>query len=125
MKSLFTAFLLLLLISSTFLLQAQELPFRSAKISVAPELQESFTKGGRLLLHFSKQNLREPRQSSDITVGYTPTDWDGTQPFILDHNIKGILSIGAEKWTAPISGHCQEWSDEDVLNMIEAKAADK
>jgi len=102
MKSLLRSFLSLLFVISSLLLQAQELPFKSVKISVAPELQKSVTKGGRILLHLSKQNLKEPRQSSDFTVGVTPQNWDGSDNFILDAKVNGILSIGSVPLTGKI-----------------------
>ena len=102
MKSLLKSFLSLLFVASSLLLHAQELPFKSVKISVAPELQKSVTKGGRILLHFSKQNLKEPRESSDFTVGITPQNWDGSDNFILDAKVNGILSIGSIPATGKI-----------------------
>jgi len=100
---------LVLFVASSLLLKAQETLFWNAKISVAPELQKFFTKGGRLLLHFSKQNLKEPRQSSDFTVGVTPQNWDGSATFSLNPGDKGILGISADKWTALTAGkvYCQ------------------
>ncbi len=96
MRILLTNLLFLLIFSISPDSEAQELPFRSAKISVAPELQKSMTKGGRILLHFTKQNLKEPRQSSDFTVGVTPQNWDGSDDFILNAFDKSILSVGSQ-----------------------------
>ena len=95
MKLLLTTFLLLLFVGNSPLAHAQETKSWQAKISVAPELQKSFNKGGRLLIRFSGQNKKEPRQSSDFTVGYTPQSWDGKSTFTLVSSEKGILSSGA------------------------------
>jgi len=83
-----------------FQAKAQETPAWKVKISVSPELQKSFNKGGRLLLYFSSQNQKEPRQSSVFTVGVTPQNWDGKAACLLDASDKGILSSGA----IPVNG---------------------
>jgi S-formylglutathione hydrolase FrmB len=70
------------------------------KISIASELKKTFHEGGRLLLYFSTQNQKEPRQGSAFTVGFTPLNWDGRDAFILDSKATDILGTGA----FPVSG---------------------
>lgn len=67
------------------------------RVSVAPALRQSFLKGGRLLLHVTKQKEREPRTRSEITVGITPQNWDGNNAFLLDTQAKEALSVGLDK----------------------------
>ena len=88
----------LFLLALTFSLQAQELPFKRAKISVTPDLQKSMITGGRLLLHLSRQNEKAPRFKSELTVGITPQNWDGTAAYTLEAKDKNLLSIGLDKW---------------------------
>ncbi len=95
MKYQLTFFLLLLFFTSSLLSNGQDVQQWQINITVVPELQKSFTKGGRLLLHFSKQIQKEPRQGSDFTVGITPQNWDGSSTFELNATDKGILSSGA------------------------------
>jgi hypothetical protein len=66
MKTLLTNSLLLFFCALALSLNAQKLPFRSAKIAVTPELQRSMSTGGRLLLHFTRQNAKEPRLKSEL-----------------------------------------------------------
>lgn len=86
-------------------LQAQEKSGWQAKVSVAPELQKSMNKGGRMLFRFSSQYHREPRISGSFTAGYTSPEWDGTATFTLHAADKGIASAG----TFPSGGkvYCQ------------------
>lgn len=69
-----------------------------AEITVAPELTKSFRNGGRLLLHISRQNLKEPRNNSEITIGVTPQNWDIPHPFIIDTRKTEFLAVGLEKF---------------------------
>ncbi|HWS01286.1 MAG TPA: hypothetical protein VN249_11755, partial [Prolixibacteraceae bacterium] len=103
MKSLITC--LLLFVASALLAHGQENPMWRAQISVAPQLQKSFVKGGRLLFYFSGQNQKEPRQSSVFKAGFTPGQWDGTGAFTLDGAENGCLTSG----TFPATGkvYCQ------------------
>lgn len=105
MKTLLTKSLFVLFVTSSLLLEAQDKPLWRAQIAVTPELQRSMASGGRLLFYFSKQKLKEPRQSSDFTVGFTPQNWDGATTFTLDATEKGILTVG----TLPATGtvYCQ------------------
>ena len=69
---------------------AQELPFQAAEISVSPAIQHSFVRGGRILIYLSAKTGKEPRRNSDLLIGYTPSDWDGTTALILDSKDKMI-----------------------------------
>lgn len=75
-------------------INAQEIPFIKAEISVAPQLKQSFQKGGRLLLHLTKRQEREPRSRSEITIGVTPVGWNTSQSFIIDTKHKDVLVNG-------------------------------
>ena len=92
MKLLLTTFLLLFYASSS--LSGEETKSWLVIISVAPELQKSFNQGGRLLIRFSGQNQKEPRQSADFTVGFTPKKWDGNHSFVLDSKQPEMLASG-------------------------------
>lgn len=83
-----------------FFSEAQELPFRGAKISVAPELQKTMMQGGRLILRISRQNTKDSRSKSELIVGITPQNWDGTETYKLDAGDKNILCAGLDKWSA-------------------------
>ena len=76
---------------------AQKAPSLQVQIAVSPEMQQSFQKGGRLLLHVTTQGEKEPRSKSEITIGVTPMNWNPTQPFLIDTKNKNLLSNGLEK----------------------------
>ena len=69
----------------------------SISVSVSPQIKNSFIKGGRLILHLSKQNDKEPRTRNDITVGLNPIDWDGAGAYILATNDKNAINFGLNK----------------------------
>ena len=46
------------------------------EIKVSDSMQAKFVNGGRLLLHLSRQIETEPRSKSDVTIGYTPINWN-------------------------------------------------
>ncbi len=73
-------------------------------VAVAPEMKQSFLKGGRLLLHITKQTEREPRNRSEMTVGITPSNWDGSTPFVINTKDKNSLSAGWDKLPENASG---------------------
>jgi hypothetical protein len=79
--------------------QEQELPLMKIKISVAPEVKDAFQKDGRILLHLNRQREKEPRNGAEITIGITPQNWDGSQPFVFESNNKDLLSSGMDKLT--------------------------
>lgn len=87
----------LFLNSLPVLLKAQEIPFSWAEISVSQEVKKSFLKGGRILLHLTRQREKEPRLKSEVTLGFTPADWDLSVPCLLDSKNKSIQIIFAEK----------------------------
>jgi len=88
----------------SFITWAQKIPSLQAKINITPEMQQSFQKGGRLLLHLTKQREKDPRSKSEITIGVTPFGWNPTQPFVLDTKSKNVLS----KELDDLSGHLSE-----------------
>jgi hypothetical protein len=109
MKRLLPNLLFLATCSLPLLSAAQDLPFNSAKIAVAPEVQKSFVKGGRILLHLTRQNTKEPKQQSELTIGITPRNWNGSAAFTLDAKDRNILSLGLDKWNSSGAGYvyCQ------------------
>ncbi len=75
-----------------------------AEISVSPEIKQSFQNKGRLLLHLTQQNEREPRNRSEITIGVTVQNWNPERPFLIDTRNKEVLAVGLEKLPEIISG---------------------
>lgn len=90
-------FLLLTLLFAITFARAQESVSWKINIAVASEIKESFIKGGRLILHVTKQTEREPRLRSEIAFGVTPQYWDASEPFVLDTKDKNVLHIGLDK----------------------------
>jgi hypothetical protein len=95
----FISFFLLYLIASN----GQESVSIKISISVSPEMQSSFQKGGRLLFHLTNQNEKEPRSHSEVTIGVTPDSWNPSNPFIIDIKNKAVLSNGLDKLAASLS----------------------
>jgi S-formylglutathione hydrolase FrmB len=79
-------------------LHAQGLPFSSIRISIAPELRSTFTPGGRLFVHLSTTKEREPRYRAELSIAATATNWDASQPFILESKAKTTKYKGLDKW---------------------------
>lgn len=77
--------------------QAQETFACKVSVTVSPAMQQHFSKGGRLLLHLTSQNEREPRNRSEFTIGVTPENWDGSGTFVIDSRKKNVLSVGLDK----------------------------
>ena len=100
----FIFLVLLVLVSILGNAQGQESTLLKVKISVAPEMKGAFKKDGRILLHLNRQREKEPRNGADVTLGITPQNWDGSQPFVFESNKKDLLSSGMEK----LSGENQE-----------------
>ncbi|HRX10192.1 MAG TPA: alpha/beta hydrolase-fold protein [Draconibacterium sp.] len=75
-----------------------------AGISVSPEIAKEFQNQGRLLLHITQQNEREPRNRSEITIGVTAQNWDSSKPFMIDTRNKEVLAVGLEKLSEITSG---------------------
>ena len=98
-----SAILFLVFCLILFFANAQEVPFLKANISVSPEIQKSFIKGGRLFLHLTRQREKEPRNSSEITFGVTPQNWESTQTYIIDTKNKDVLANGLDKFSGRVS----------------------
>ncbi len=97
MKKQIIAFLFLALCFVSTDSFAQKLPAIKAKVVVSQDLIPSFQKSGRLILYLSKQRGKEPRFSSDITVGVTASDWNPSVPFTIDTRNKEVMSLGIGK----------------------------
>lgn len=95
MKRVNLIFLFLILISN--LVYAQETISWKFRIAITPEIRQSFIKGGRLILHVTKQHEREPRLRSEITFGITPQNWEANLPFIFDSKAENVLNIGLDQ----------------------------
>lgn len=93
MKKLFTVMALLI----AGLISAQNKPSVKITVSVSPEIQKSFQKGGRLIFHITNQNNREVKPKSDATIGVTPDNWDPTKTYVIDTKKKDVLEVGLEK----------------------------
>lgn len=78
--------------------------FVKAEISVSPEIKQSFQNTGRLLLHLTKQNEREPRNRSEITIGVTAQNWNPSKSFLIDTRNREVLAVGLEKLQEITSG---------------------
>jgi S-formylglutathione hydrolase FrmB len=72
--------------------KAQEIPSLKVKISVSPEVKNSFLKGGRLIVHLKN----ELNGGSGISIGVTPKNWDPTFSFIIDTKNKDVMTRGLE-----------------------------
>jgi hypothetical protein len=96
MKSCFVILLSLLVIALPQA-YAQKIILLKASVSVSPGIQSSFHEGGRLLLYITKQNEREPRKRSEITIGVTPQNWNPAVPFVIDTKKAEVLSNGLDK----------------------------
>ena len=79
----------------------QKIPFAKAKISVAADLKASFQKGGRIILHLSRQREKEPRFKSELTLGMTPEHWDISSPWVLEAGKEKIQLISTDKNIPP------------------------
>ncbi len=104
MKNLILLALIFCLLSAPATGFTQLTPELKAEISVSPELRASFVRGGRLLLHLTKQHERDPRSRSEITIGITPDSWDGSKPFVMSADDKNALATGLEKLAENPSG---------------------
>lgn len=59
-------------------------------------MKNSFKKGGRFLFHLTSQTDKEPRSNSEVTIGYTPKDWDSKKSLIINTRDKNVLMNGAK-----------------------------
>jgi len=66
-------------------------------LAVAPKMQSSFIPGGRILVHLTKQHEKTPRNKSEITIGFTPVDWNPAKPVSFDTRNGKVLTNGLEK----------------------------
>lgn len=73
-------------------------------ISVSSAVKSSFVSGGRLLLHITKQREKDPRSKSEITIGFTPPNWNPDQSISFDTKNKEVLSRGLEKLSGVDTG---------------------
>jgi len=85
-------------------LTAQEIPALKAKISVSPEMRNSFLKNGRLILRLTKNRGKEPRNGAEITLGATAQNWNPNAPFIIDTKDNNVIISGLEKGSVLPSG---------------------
>lgn len=90
----FGSFLIVFLLFSG-VLSAHELPFIKVKISVSPEIKNSFVKDGRLILRLTKARGKEPRKGAEITIGATALNWDAKTPFVFTTKDKNVLISGS------------------------------
>lgn len=105
MKKSYRLDVLLALLFFSTLANAQAPVSWKITVSLSPELKQSFRQGGRLLLHVTKQNEREPRNRSEITVGITPQQWDGSSPFVINTKDKNVRSVGLDKLPEKATGN--------------------
>ena len=103
MKKLSLALFFLSFFVITTVVEAQEMPFLTGDITVAPEMQKSFQKGGRLLIYLTKQNDNDPQNRTEITIGVTAENWDPTKPFHFDTRNKVVMNNGLVKLSAHVS----------------------
>lgn len=66
-------------------------------VTVSPEVEKLFMKGGRLILHLTNQNNRELKPKSEATIGETPVNWESSKSFVLDSKNKNVLAVGLDK----------------------------
>ena len=81
---------------------SQELPFLKAEISVSPEVRSSFVQGGRILIYLSKERGKEPRNSSELIVGFTPRNWNSSTSVILDAKDSELLHTDLGNGFVPV-----------------------
>ncbi|MGI9138193.1 MAG: alpha/beta hydrolase-fold protein [Sediminibacterium sp.] len=71
------------------------------KIEVSDAVKKSFKSGGRLLFHLTSQSEKEPRSNSEVTIGYTPENWNIGKSFTINTKHKNVLINGVKK----LAGH--------------------
>ena len=69
----------------------------TVKVAVSDAVKKSYKKGGRLLFHLTSQTDKEPRNNSEVTVGYTPENWDSNKIVAINTANKKVLTNGAKK----------------------------
>ena len=78
-------------------LAAQDTFNIKVKVAVSDAVKKSYKKGGRLLFHLTSQTNKEPRNNSEVTIGYTPEDWDSNKIVTINTANKNVLMNGAKK----------------------------
>ncbi len=99
-KIIFTFFVMVLFSGITI---AQKNIALKITVAVSPEMQNSFSKGGRLIFHIINQNDREVKPKSEATIGVTPDNWEPVRSFIIDSKNKNVLETGLEKLSTHLS----------------------
>lgn len=94
---------------SQFRVMSQNTASFKIPVSLSGSLNSSFKVGGRLLLHLTQQNDKEPRLKSEMTIGVTTKDWNGQRAFIINPKDQQVLVNGIEKWQSqsPNKWYCQ------------------
>ena len=67
------------------------------EIKVSDSMQAKFVNGGRLLLHLSRQIETEPRSKSDVTIGYTPINWNPKSTSEINTKDKNVMISNVAK----------------------------
>lgn len=94
---------LLLVIALTVISgHAQKMISLKVAVAVSPEIKTAYLKGGRLILHVTNQNEKEPRNKSEVSVGVTLENWDAAKPFVIDTKKKNVLTNGIGQLTAHV-----------------------
>lgn len=73
-------------------------------VAVASHMKNSFVPGGRILLHITKQREKTPRNKSEITIGFTPADWNPGKPVSFNTKNAQVLTNGFEKLNGTDTG---------------------
>ncbi len=60
-------------------------------------MQAKFVSGGRLLLHLSRQIETEPRSKSDVTIGFTPINWNPKSTSEINTKDKNLMISNVAK----------------------------
>jgi len=91
-------YLLIILLFFAFQnLSAQDSFNIKLKVGVSDAVKSSLKKGGRLLFHLTSQTNKEPRSNSEVTIGFTPEDWDSNKPLSINTKNKNVLMNGTKK----------------------------
>ena len=94
----FKNYLLVILILGCLVnLSAQDNFNIKVKVSVSDAVKNSYKKGGRLLFHLTSQTDKEPRSNSEVTIGYTPENWDPNKMVTINTKNQKVLMNGAKK----------------------------
>lgn len=67
------------------------------EIKVSDSMQAKFVSGGRLLLHLSRQIETEPRIKSDVTIGFTPINWNPKSTSEINTKDKNLMISNVAK----------------------------